>query len=129
MSRSDEILGAQVLPISVNGSAGEIGVIYLGVSVTPEAKIRPIWFRAESAEDARRFCCERGFACMGLAGSTEASASEPEAYAIDAVMRRLNLSRSSVYRLLARGELKRLRGVASVRITRRSLEQFIASAA
>ncbi len=112
----------------LSGGQGK-AVVYAGACITPNAEIRSIWFSARSDADALEFCSKNGFACIGQASFKPNNNAERDAFDAKEVMRRLDVSRSTIYRLVARGELQRLRGVGAVRITRLSLERYLESQA
>lgn len=101
--------------------------IYEGIGITTTAGVRQIWFVADSDADAKDFCGRGGFALVGRATLHDVEKSEREAFTVNEVREKLQLSRSSVYRLIASGRLSQLRGVGAVRITRKSLNQFLSS--
>ena len=106
--------------------------IYFGACVAPDAAFRSIWFSAASEQDARQFCVEGGFALVGPAAAPPGVAAcptpEPDVLVAEEAMRLLGVSRSTLYRLVCARLLKRLPGVAAIRITRRSLEDYLDSA-
>jgi excisionase family DNA binding protein len=101
--------------------------IFEGIAITSSAGIRWFWFSADSEADAKDFCGRSGFALVGRAAWPGSEKTEPEAYTLNEVMEKLQLSRSSVYRLIARGQLKQLRGMSVVRVSRRSLHEYLSS--
>jgi len=106
---------------------------YSAVGVV-DAGIRRIIFEATGAEEARMLAQKWGF---GLEGEIQAEPMismsnqvEQMAYDTQTACEILGgISRTSLYRLLWAGELKRLRGTRKVLITRESISRYCAKAA
>jgi hypothetical protein len=98
------------------------------------ASIRRITFEALSLEEAQRLAANWGF---GLEGEvTEDPPTESrrplvmEAFDVASACRVLgDISRTTLYRLLVRGQLERLPATRKVLVTRRSIERFCSKAA
>lgn len=99
-----------------------------------DAGIRRIVFEATGIEEARVLAQKWGFGLEGeiQVESKVAVSSQVEQMAYDtqkACEILGGISRTSLYRLLWAGELKRLRGTRKVLITRESLSRYCATAA
>jgi hypothetical protein len=88
--------------------------------------VRRITLEAESLEEARSIATGWG---VGIESEAEAALSAPppvpEAYG-EAQARRLlgEISRTTLYRMLVRGDVERLPGTRKVLVTRASIERF-----
>jgi len=92
-----------------------------------DGEICELAFPARSIGDAKIFCIERGFGLKGLVGEAATTDDTSATLTIEEVMCALQLSRSSILRLLAKGSLRRVPRIRAVRITRRSLDEYLAS--
>ncbi|MBI5800163.1 MAG: helix-turn-helix domain-containing protein [Verrucomicrobia bacterium] len=92
-----------------------------------DGEIHELSFPARSISEAKVFCVEQGFGLKGLSGEIATAADTSATLTIEEVMCALQLSRSSILRLLAKGSLRRVARIRAVRITRRSLDEYLAS--
>lgn len=86
--------------------------------------IRRITIEAENLDEARELASKWG---VGIEGETNALAPQliPEAYdEEDARFLLGKISRTTLYRMLVRGDVDRLPGVRNVLVTRKSIERF-----
>jgi hypothetical protein len=98
-----------------------------------DGSIRRITFEAENTEEAQRLAGTWGFGLVGEAREDSIAPHEkpvdPEAYD-SANARQLlgGISRTSLYRLLARGKLSRLPDTRKILVTRASIDRYCARA-
>lgn len=83
-----------------------------------------IWVEAANEDTARKLCGATGFAFASIAGlPADASTPLPESYDEKTARQLLGgISRSTLYRELADGKLKRVSGTTRLLITRVSIE-------
>lgn len=96
--------------------------------------IRKVTFEAENLEEARRLAAKWGFGLEGEAqpeiGRPEERVVNPDAFDSKDSRRKLGgISRTTLYRLLARKKLSRLPDTRKVLVTRASIERYCARAA
>lgn len=96
--------------------------------------IRKVTFEAENLEEARRLATQWGFGLEGEAqpeiGCPEEKVVHPDAFNSKDSRRKLgDISRTMLYRLLARKILCRLPGTRKILVTRASIERYCARAA
>lgn len=90
-------------------------------------QMRRITFEAADLEDARQQAEHWGVGVEGEAGPIQPpSTVEKQTYTMEEVMATLQVSRTTVKRLLWRRKLKRIAGVRKVLVTRQSLEEYSA---
>jgi len=99
-----------------------------------QASIRKITFEALNLDEAQRLATLWGFGLEGEATEERASdARRPlaaEAFDVSSACKVLgDISRTTLYRLLLRGQLERLPATRKVLVTRRSIERFCSKAA
>jgi hypothetical protein len=84
-----------------------------------------LWVEAESEASARELCVRCGFGFVGLSEQPRATAQPvPEAYEAKTASAILGgLSRSTLYRMVIRGDLDRFPSTKRLLITRSSLER------
>ena len=108
---------------------------YSAQYIAADASIRAIEFEAKGPEDARAFAATHGF---GLVATPPVAADrlqkstgteEPAAYDLKKAQWLLGgASRTTIYRLRARGQLKQLKGTKKILITRASIQAYCAAA-
>lgn len=95
--------------------------------------IRKVWFEAQSPDDARAFALKCGLGLQGegppIAASDAAPTFDPvAAFDVPRACQHLGgISRTSLYRLLVRGKLSRLKHTRKVLVTRRSINRYLDS--
>ncbi|HTH46789.1 MAG TPA: hypothetical protein VMB21_04710 [Candidatus Limnocylindria bacterium] len=98
-----------------------------------DGSIRRIAFEAENTEEAQRLAAKLGFGLIGDAHEESILPQEqpvdPKAYDSTNARRLLGgISRTSLYRLLARGKLDRLPDTRKILVTRASIDRYCARA-
>jgi hypothetical protein len=94
-----------------------------------ESCIRKVTFEAPCLDEARRLAAGWGFGLEGEEAEElpqfQSSSFAPEAFDVANACRILgDISRTTLYRLLLRGQLERLPATRKVLVTRRSVERF-----
>lgn len=89
-----------------------------------DGEVDRVWIETSSEESARRFCATANLGFSSIAGIPENGHPAPlrECYTVPEACGMLCISRSTLYRELADGKLKRLPGTGGCRITRASIE-------
>jgi hypothetical protein len=87
--------------------------------------VRRMTLEAESIEEAKTIAASWDVGIEGESNAVAGPAPIPEAYDEETARMLLGkISRTSLYRMLVRGDVERLPGTRSVIVTRKSIEQF-----
>lgn len=96
---------------------------YAAVRVV-SGSIRRLWFEATGEPEAREFCASVNAGYEGPADRPENNEPLPNSYPEDVARRLLGgISRSSLYRMVIRGDVDREPGTRRLLITRTSIER------